>query len=89
MTKREKLKQALRGIAKQMLDLQERYPEEDIAYTRYIMDGITERTEKMFLNELVPKLEEEIRIDKRLDIPSETHEAMLKIVHARLEVLNS
>ena len=87
MTKREKFEIEVRSIAKQMIELQKQFPDENVTYTRYIMDDLTERTEKTFLNELTKKLEREIKVDKSLNMPSEIHEAMLKVAKSRLKTI--
>ncbi len=86
MTKREKYRWEVRKLAKKTLS------ENNIKYTTAIMDGVTARTEVMFLNAIIKELNTNIKMANNLGIEDEQTKIsrkMLQVSNDRLETVKS
>ena len=91
MTKREQFKTELYSIASECL-AHEQEDKINTTYTGYILNTLTERTEKMFINELIPRLERNIKTDSKLGIEQkyiDIQNKELQICNDRLKIITA
>lgn len=79
MTKLERYETEVRKIARQI---------EGNRYTRVVLEDITSRTEKGFINKLIKKYDSDIKAKTRIEMDATKEQKLVSILNSRMETLN-